>query len=88
MVAPQAGHVYVGVPPLYKVETGPRGKPRYCYDEASLAATTSSLNPGSYTLQRFKVPPPPPPPLSLAPPAPDPFQASCMRVATGKAASS
>lgn len=51
----QAGHVYVGVPPLYKVETGSKKKPVYCYDEGQLAATTADLAPGSYTIQRFKV---------------------------------
>ena len=50
----QAGHVYVGVPPLYKVETGKKA-PLYCYDDAELAGITKTLAPGSYTLQRFKV---------------------------------
>eukprot|EP00208_Stichococcus_sp_RCC1054_P002844 CAMPEP_0206138648 /NCGR_PEP_ID=MMETSP1473-20131121/3463_1 /ASSEMBLY_ACC=CAM_ASM_001109 /TAXON_ID=1461547 /ORGANISM="Stichococcus sp, Strain RCC1054" /LENGTH=763 /DNA_ID=CAMNT_0053532137 /DNA_START=195 /DNA_END=2486 /DNA_ORIENTATION=+ len=50
----EAGHVYVGVPPLYKVETGSKKKPVYCYDEGQLAATTADLAPGSYTIQRFK----------------------------------
>lgn len=49
----QAGHVYVGVPPLYKVEAG--RKAQYCYDDAELAEKTQGLAPGSYTLQRFKV---------------------------------
>lgn len=46
--------MYVGVPPLYKVEAG-RGKSTYCYDEDDLTAATAKLAPGSYTLQRFKV---------------------------------
>lgn len=49
----QAGHVYVGVPPLYKLEAGK--KSQYCYDEAELAAKTKGMAPGSYTIQRFKV---------------------------------
>jgi DNA gyrase subunit B len=49
----QEGHVYVGVPPLYKLEVG--RKSQYCYDEAELAEKTRGLAPGSYSIQRFKV---------------------------------
>ena len=52
MVMPQ-GHVYVGMPPLYKVEVGRRSS--YCYDDAGLAVATRNLTPGSYHIQRFKV---------------------------------
>ena len=49
----QEGHVYVGVPPLYKLEVG--RKAQYCYDDAELAEKTQGLTPGSYSIQRFKV---------------------------------
>ena len=45
--------MYVGVPPLYKLEVG--RKSQYCYDEAELAEKTQGLAPGSYSIQRFKV---------------------------------
>ena len=45
--------MFVGVPPLYKLEVG--RKSQYCYDEAELAAATADLAPGSYHVQRFKV---------------------------------
>ena len=45
--------MYVGVPPLYKLEVG--RKAQYCYDDAELAEKTQGLTPGSYTIQRFKV---------------------------------
>lgn len=50
------GHVYVGVPPLYKLDLG-RGKSRYCYTEEELRAATAELATGSYHVQRFKVGP-------------------------------
>lgn len=52
----EAGKVYVGVPPLYRLEIG-GGKSRttqYCYTEADLAEATKKLEPGSFTIQRFK----------------------------------
>ncbi|CAN6586253.1 unnamed protein product [Malus baccata var. baccata] len=47
------GYIYVGVPPLYKVERGKQAK--YCYDEAELKMLQNSfpLN-ASYNIQRFK----------------------------------
>ena len=52
----EKGHVYVGVPPLYKVSHGRGGaKERYCYDEDDLRAFLATLPAGSdHTLQRFK----------------------------------
>ncbi|GJP34521.1 hypothetical protein CLOM_g18959 [Closterium sp. NIES-68] len=48
------GHVFVGVPPLYKVELA-RHAPVYCYTEAELQAHLRSLPASaSPTLQRFK----------------------------------
>eukprot|EP00241_Pyramimonas_parkeae_P003784 CAMPEP_0114232996 /NCGR_PEP_ID=MMETSP0058-20121206/4915_1 /TAXON_ID=36894 /ORGANISM="Pyramimonas parkeae, CCMP726" /LENGTH=691 /DNA_ID=CAMNT_0001344529 /DNA_START=396 /DNA_END=2471 /DNA_ORIENTATION=- len=47
------GHVYFGVPPLYKVEAGKKIK--YCYDEAGLPATLAEFGPNqSPNIQRFK----------------------------------
>jgi DNA gyrase subunit B len=47
------GHVYVGLPPLYKVETG-RNKVAYCYDDAEKQRVVDSLKGAKYSLQRFK----------------------------------
>ena len=46
------GHVYVGVPPLYKLEQG--RKAEYLYSEPELAQHTRGLAPGSFNIQRFK----------------------------------
>ncbi|CAA7398330.1 unnamed protein product [Spirodela intermedia] len=47
------GCIYVGVPPLYKVERGKQA--HYCYDEAELKRLQSSFPPNaSYNIQRFK----------------------------------
>ncbi len=45
------GHVYIGMPPLYKVQRG--DKVQYCYDDSELRAATRSMGKG-YTLQRYK----------------------------------
>ncbi|KAL8493773.1 hypothetical protein ACS0TY_024803 [Phlomoides rotata] len=47
------GCIYVGVPPLYKVERGKQAY--YCYDEAELKKLQSSFpSNASYNIQRFK----------------------------------
>ncbi|XP_023741310.1 DNA gyrase subunit B, chloroplastic/mitochondrial [Lactuca sativa] len=47
------GCIYVGVPPLYKVERGKQAF--YCYDESELKTLQSSFpSNASYTIQRFK----------------------------------
>lgn len=48
------GHIYVGVPPLYKLEVGRSSQ--YLYSDAELAGRTQGLSQGSFTVQRFKVP--------------------------------
>ncbi|DBA95548.1 TPA: hypothetical protein ACH3X3_013403 [Trebouxia sp. C0006] len=48
----EEGHIYVGVPPLYKLEMGK--KAQYCYDDQELHSITSKMSPGSFTIQRFK----------------------------------
>ncbi|GER52544.1 DNA gyrase subunit B [Striga asiatica] len=44
--------IYVGVPPLYKVES--HKKAYYCYDEKDLNDLIRKNSPSSYTIQRFK----------------------------------
>ncbi|CAO2831599.1 unnamed protein product [Amaranthus hypochondriacus] len=47
------GYIYVGVPPLYKVERGKQAY--YCYDEAELKSLQRSFpSNASYNIQRFK----------------------------------
>lgn len=46
-----AGHVYIGMPPLYKVQKGT--KIWYAYDDKELAKMTKEAGKG-YTLQRYK----------------------------------
>ncbi|MEL7601911.1 MAG: DNA topoisomerase subunit B [Bacillota bacterium] len=45
------GHVYIGLPPLYKAQRGERAI--YAYDERELAAAAKELGKG-YTVQRYK----------------------------------
>ena len=45
------GHVYIGMPPLYKVQKGT--KVIYAYDDKELAKATKAAGKG-YTLQRYK----------------------------------
>ena len=45
------GHVYIGMPPLYKCAKG--SETLYCYDDNELNAATKKLGRG-YTLQRYK----------------------------------
>ena len=51
------GHVFVGVPPLYKVQPS-KGRSSsssfYCYSDEDLAEKTRGMKEGQYTLQRFK----------------------------------
>ncbi|WVZ71665.1 hypothetical protein U9M48_020228 [Paspalum notatum var. saurae] len=47
------GCIYVGVPPLYKVERGKQA--HYCYDDADLKEIVNTFPPNaSYHIQRFK----------------------------------
>ena len=45
------GHVYIGMPPLYKASKG--DKVIYCYDDRELSAAIKKLGKG-YSLQRYK----------------------------------
>ena len=45
------GHVYIGMPPLYKIQKG--AKVIYAYDDKELAKATKSVGKG-YVLQRYK----------------------------------
>ena len=45
------GHVYIGMPPLYKVQRG--SKVQYAYDDNELRRLTRGASKG-YTLQRYK----------------------------------
>ncbi|CAG7878819.1 unnamed protein product [Brassica rapa] len=48
-----AGCIYVGVPPLFKVERGKQAQ--YCYDDADLKKITADFPASaSYSIQRFK----------------------------------
>ena len=46
------GHVYIAMPPLYKVMPA-RGEEEYLYDDAALAKYRKTHK-GSFTLQRYK----------------------------------
>lgn len=50
------GHIYVGMPPLYRLEIGSGAKKvtTYCKSEEDLTQATEGLEPDSYTIQRFK----------------------------------
>ncbi|HWQ57500.1 MAG TPA: DNA topoisomerase subunit B [Clostridia bacterium] len=45
------GHVYMGMPPLYRIQRG--NQTRYLYDDAALSRAIKSFGKG-YTLQRYK----------------------------------
>ena len=45
------GHVYIGLPPLYRVQKG--SKLVYCYDDEELRRATRAVGRG-YLLQRYK----------------------------------
>ena len=47
----QAGHIYIGMPPLYKVHKG--NTEEYAYDDKELAKKLAKVGKG-YTLQRYK----------------------------------
>ena len=48
------GHVYVAMPPLYKVVPNRGGEGEYLYDDAALEAYRRKHASGSFTLQRYK----------------------------------
>ncbi|KAH7624772.1 hypothetical protein Ndes2526B_g00141 [Nannochloris sp. 'desiccata'] len=56
----EKGHIYVGVPPLYKLElsaaSAASGKKevKYLYSDQEMSAATENLKQGSYSVQRFK----------------------------------
>ncbi len=50
----EAGRIFVAVPPLYRIDTGPRASPVWAFDDRQLKELVNKRAPGSYTLQRFK----------------------------------
>ena len=55
----EAGHVYVGVPPLYRLEAGRSSQ--YLYSDAELQTALAGRDPASVNIQRFKARPAKPP---------------------------
>jgi DNA gyrase subunit B len=47
------GHVYVGMPPLYRVDGG-KNKSTYCYNDAERDTAIAALKGGKHSIQRFK----------------------------------
>lgn len=47
------GHVFIGVPPLYKLEKSSTKETVYVYDDAERAAVAERMGRG-YTIQRYK----------------------------------
>lgn len=46
------GHIFIGMPPLYKFER--KGEVKYAYTDKELDLLTAGLRSGTYTIQRYK----------------------------------
>ncbi|KAK9784754.1 hypothetical protein WJX73_007888 [Symbiochloris irregularis] len=46
------GHVFVGMPPLYRLDVGKQS--HYCYNDVELQQRLQGVSPGSFHIQRFK----------------------------------